>query len=90
MIRSGVADQPERTNQFLRPLPFLMGNLLDIFRPGANLRAIFRQVAWLYTACNLQSQIATQLRTLWRAMARDITISGLHPKPHKGKAPRPF
>jgi len=73
-MRSGVADQPERTSRFLRPLPFLTGNLLDIFRPGKNLRAMFRQVAWLLTACNLPSRVVTQLRTLWRSMARELTV----------------
>ena len=91
-MRSGVADQPERTNQFLRPLPAFTGNLLDIFRPGANLRAIFRQVAWLLTACNLRSQLATQLRTLWRSMARAVTIHKFRQSkpPRKTVIVRPF
>jgi hypothetical protein len=87
MMRSGVADQPERTNQFLRPFPLLTGNLLGIFRAGQILRAIFRQVAWRWTARNLPSL----LRTLWRAMAREMTAPRFHPKkPRKAKAPRPF
>jgi uncharacterized coiled-coil protein SlyX len=65
----GVADQPERTKQFLRPFPLLTGNPLDIFRLGQILRAMFRQFAWLWTACNLP----VQLRTLWRSMAHEIT-----------------
>ena len=88
MTRSGVADQPERTNQFLRPLPFFTGNLLDIFRPGKTLRSIFRQVAWLYSACNLPSKLGT----LWRATAREMTVPRFHhaKRPRKAKAPRPF
>ncbi|MGA2903837.1 MAG: hypothetical protein ABSD98_08395 [Candidatus Korobacteraceae bacterium] len=88
MTRSGVADQPERTNQFLRPFPLLLGTLLGIFRPGKHLRAIFRQVAWLLTACNLPSQ----LRTLWRLVAREMTVPSFHhsKRPRKVKAPRPF
>ena len=86
-MRSGVADQPERKNQFLRHFPALTGNLLDIFRPGKKLRAIFRQVAWLLTACNLPAK----LRTLWRLTARQMTEPPLHFKrPRKAKSPRPF
>jgi hypothetical protein len=87
MMRSGVADQPERPNQFLRPFPALTKNLLDIFRPAKKLRAIFRQVAWLFTASNLPST----LRTLWRVIARQMTAPLFHPKrPRKAKSPRPF
>jgi len=87
MTRSGVADQPERPNQFLRPFPAIGGSLLNIFRPGKNLRAIFRQVAWLLTACNLPSR----LRTLWRLIAREMTAPVFHAKrPRKAKSPRPF
>ena len=88
MMRSGVADQPERTNQFLRPFHFLTGNLLDIFRPGKTLRSIFRQDAWLMMACNLPAQ----LRTLWRSIAREITAPRFHrsKNPRKAKSPRPF
>ncbi len=87
-MRSGVADQPERTNQFLRPFPVLTGNLLDIFRPGKTLRSIFRQVAWLYAACNLPSK----LRTLWRLNAREMTVHRFrHSKPpRKTVILRPF
>ena len=88
MTRSGVADQPERSSQIPRPFPFLTGNLLDIFRPGKTLRSIFRQVAWLLTACNLPSM----LRTLWRLNAREMTVPMFHrcKKPRKAKSPRPF
>ena len=88
MMRSGVADQPERPNKFLRPFPTLTGSLLDIFRPGKQLRAIFRQVAWLLTTCNLPSQ----LRTLWRLIAREMTAPLFHhsKRPRKAKSPRPF
>lgn len=88
MMRSGVAEQPERPSPFLRHFPFLTGNLLDIFRPSRTLRSMFRQDAWLLTACTLPAQ----LRTLWRSIAREITLSWLHrsKKPHKAKAPRPF
>jgi hypothetical protein len=88
MMRSGVADQPERTNQFLRPFPPLTGSLLDSFRPLKKLRAIFRQVAWLLTACNLPAR----LRTLWRSNARGMTAPMFHrsKKPRKAKSPRPF
>ena len=87
MMRSGVADQPERKNHFLRHFPALTGNLLDIFRPGKQLRAIFRQVAWLLTACNLPAK----LRTLWRLTARQMTEPPIHCKrPRKAKSPRPF
>jgi hypothetical protein len=90
MMRSGVADQPERTNQFLRPFPFptLPGSLLGIFRPGKKLLAIFRQDAWLWAAYNLPAQ----LRTLWRSIAREITARRFHrsKKPRKAKSPRPF
>ena len=72
-MRSGVADQPER-KPIPPPLPRPHGNLLDIFRPGEKLRAIFRQVAWLLTACNLPSQ----LRTLWRVIAREMTAPAFH------------
>ena len=87
MTRSGVADQPERT-KILRPFPAFTGNLLDIFRPGKKLRAIFRQVAWLLTACNLPSK----LRTLWRVTAREMTAPRFDPskRPRKAKAPKPF
>jgi hypothetical protein len=77
MMRSGVADQPERSN----PSP----RLFPTFAVGV--RAIFRQVAWLMTACNLP----TQIRTLWRLLAREMTIPRSHSKrPRKAKAPRPF
>ena len=87
MTRSGVADQPERPNTFLRPFP-AAGSLFDIFRPGKQLRAIFRQVAWLLAAWNLPSQ----LRTLWRLIAREMTAPLFHhsKRPRKAKAPRPF
>ena len=88
MMRSGVADQPERPNRFLRPFPTLTGSLLDICRPGKQLRAIFRQVAWLLTACNLPSK----LRTLWRLIAREMTAPLFYhsKRPRKAKSPRPF
>ena len=88
MMRSGVAEQPERPSPFLRPFPFVKGKLLDIFKPGEILRAIFRQDAWLMWACNLPAQ----LRTLWRSIAREITLPRFHrsKKPRKAKAPRPF
>ena len=88
MMRSGVADQPERPNQFLRPFPPLTGSLLHIFTPGEKLRAIFRQVAWLLTACTLPAF----LRTLWRLNAREITEPKFHrnKRPRKAKSPRPF
>ena len=88
MMRSGVADQPERPSQFLRPFPPLTGSLLHIFTPGEKLRAILRQAAWLWTACNLPAR----LRTLWRSMAREMTVPRFHrsKKPRKAKAPRPF
>ena len=78
MTRSGVADQPERSNQFLRTFPLLMGSL----------RAISRPVAWLLTACNLPSKLGT----LWRATAREMTVPRFHhaKRPRKAKAPRPF
>lgn len=77
MMRSGVADQPERPNQFLRPFPTIKESLC----------AIFRQVAWLLTASNLPSK----LRTLWRLIALEITAPPFHSKrPRKAKAPRPF
>ena len=77
MMRSGVADQPERT-KILRPFPAFTGNLLDIFR----------QVAWLLTACNLPSK----LRALWRVTAREMTAPRFDPskRPRKAKAPKPF
>ena len=77
MMRSGVADQPERSNPSPRFFPtFAVG-----------VRAIFRQVAWLLTACNLP----TQIRTLWRLLAREMTSPRFHSKrPRKAKAPRPF
>ena len=76
-MRSGVADQPERSKPSPRHFPtFAVG-----------VRAIFRQVAWLLTACNLP----TQIRTLWRLLAREMTIPRTHSKrPRKAKAPRPF
>jgi hypothetical protein len=88
MMRSGDADQPERTKPILRPFPAITANLLDIFRPGKKLRAIFRQVAWLLTACNLPSK----LRTLWRVTAREMTAPRFDPskRPRKAKAPKPF
>ena len=88
MMRSGVAEQPERTSPFLRPIPFLTGNLLDIIKPGKTLRSIFRQDAWLSAACNLPAQ----LRSLWRSIAREITLPRFHrsKKPSKAKSPRPF
>jgi len=77
MTRSGVADQPER--------PTLIHRLLAASSEGA--LAIFRQAAWLLTACNLPAQ----LRALWRATARDITAPRFHAKrPRKAKSPRPF
>jgi hypothetical protein len=87
MTRSGVADEPERSTPTPRLFP-LPGNLLDIFRPGKTLRAIFRQVAWLLVACNLPSK----LRTLWRLIAREMTEPHIHrgKKPRKAKSPRPF
>ena len=87
MMRSGEAGQPERAKPTLRHFPALMGNLLDIYRPAQKLRAIIKQVAWLLTACNLP----TQIRTLWRLLAREMTIPRSHSKrPRKAKAPRPF
>jgi len=88
MMRSGEADQPERSKPTLRHFPALTGNLLDIFRPGKQLRAIFRQVAWLLTACNLPSKLGT----LWRATAHEMTVPRFHnaKRPRKAKAPRPF
>jgi len=87
-MRSGVADQPERSIPIPRPFPFLKGNLLDIYRLGKTLRAMFRQVAWLLTACNLPSKLGT----LWRATAREMTVPRFHhaKRPRKAKAPRPF
>lgn len=77
MTRSGVADQPER--------PTLIHRLLAASSEGA--LAIFRQAAWLLTACNLPAQ----LRALWRAMARDMTTPRFRVKrPQKAKVPRPF
>jgi hypothetical protein len=88
MMRSGVAEQPERTSPFLRPIPFLKGKLPDIIKPGKTLRSIFRQDAWLWAARNLSAQ----LRTLWRSIAREITLPRFHrsKKPRKAKSPRPF
>jgi hypothetical protein len=88
MTRSGVADKPERSSQIPRPFDFLVENLLCVFRPGKTLRSIFRQVAWLVTACNLPSK----LRTLWRLNAREMTEPHVHrsKKPRKAKSPRPF
>ena len=88
MMRSGAADQPERSSPIPRPFPFFKGNLLDIYRLGSTLRAIFRQVAWLLTACNLPSKLGT----LWRATAREMTVPRFHhaKRPRKAKAPRPF
>jgi hypothetical protein len=88
MKRSGVADEPERTNQFLRHFPPLTVSLLDIFRPGEKLRAIFRQAAWLWTTSNLSSK----LRTLWRFNAREMTAARFHhsKRPRKAKSPRFF
>ena len=76
MMRSGVADQPER--QIHRPLPALTGGLLGLFK----------QVAWLLTASNL----ASKLRTMWRVVAREMTEPHTHrsKRPRKAKAPRPF
>jgi len=87
-MRSGVADQPERKVHFLRPFPPLTGSLLASFRPGEKLRAVFRQVAWLLTACNLPAK----LRTLWRLTAAELTAPTFHrsKRPRKAKAPRPF
>jgi hypothetical protein len=78
MTRSGVADQPERSNQIHRPLPALTGSLL----------ALFKQVAWLLTASNL----ASKLRTMWRVIAREMTEPHTHrsKRPRKAKSPRPF
>jgi hypothetical protein len=92
MTRSGVADQPARTNQFLRPFPPRTANLLNIFDPWEKLLDIFRQVPWLLTAWNLPSQLITQLRTLWRANAREMTLPWFHhsKRPRKSKAPRPL
>jgi len=87
MMRSGVADQPERSSPIPRPFPFFKGNLLDIYRLGSTLRAIFRQVAWLLTACTLPAK----LRALWRLTARQMTEPPIHFKrPRKAKSPRPF
>ena len=76
MTRSGVADQPER--KIHRPLPTLTGGLLGLFK----------QVAWLLTASNL----ASKLRTMWRAVAHEMTEPHTHrtKRPRKAKAPRPF
>jgi hypothetical protein len=77
MMRSGVADQPERSNPIPRPFPALTGSLL----------AIFRQVAWLLAASNLPSK----LRTLWRLIMREMTTPQFqHKPPRKAKSPRPF
>lgn len=77
MMRSGVADQPERSNPIPRHFPALTGSLLTIFR----------QVAWLLAACNLPPQ----LRTLWRLIAGEMTAPLFHHKrPRKAKTPRPF
>jgi hypothetical protein len=91
MMRSGVADQPKRSNHFLRPFPPLTGSLLHVFGPRQKLRAVFRQVAWLWTACNLP-QLTTQLRTLWRLNASEMTVPWFHhsKRPRKAKSPRPF
>jgi hypothetical protein len=71
----------------LRPCPVVASNLLDIFRPGEKLPAIFRQIAWLTTVSNLPSK----LRTLWRVTAREMTAPHFHSKrPRKAKAPNPF
>lgn len=92
MMRSGVADQPERKNKFLRPFPPRTGNPLNIFGPWEKLLDIFRQVPWLLAAWNLPSQIITQLKTLWRSNAREMTAPRFHhaKRPRKAKAPRPF
>jgi hypothetical protein len=77
MMRFGVADQPKRPNLLLRPFPALKGSLL----------AIFWQVGWLLAACNLPSK----LKTLWRLIAREMTMPAFHHKPpRKAKSPRPF
>ena len=91
MTRSGVAGQPERPSQFLRPIPIWIAALRDLIRPSAfkgTLLAIFRQVAWLLTACNLPAQ----LRTWWRFNAREMTAPIFHgsKRPRKSKAPKPF
>ena len=92
MMRSGVADQPERSIQFLRPIPTWSGGLRAFLRPFPGFRrqllALYRQVAWLVTACNLPAR----LRTLWRANAREMTTPIVHrsKRPRKAKSPRPF
>jgi hypothetical protein len=84
----GDADHTARPKLILYPCPTLAANLPDVFRPGKNLRAIFRQIAWLTTFSNLPSK----LRTLWRVTAREITEPrfGHSKRPRKAKAPRPF
>jgi len=92
MMRSGVADQPERSIQFLRPIPIWSGGLRAILRslPGftRHVLAIYRQVAWLLSARNLPAL----LRTLWRVNAREMTSPMYHrtKRPRKAKSPRPF
>jgi hypothetical protein len=84
---SGDAHHTAQPKPALRPCPAIIANLLDIFRPGKNLRAIFRQDAWLSTISNLPSK----LRALWRVTAREMTTPHVHSKrPRKAKAPRPF
>jgi hypothetical protein len=92
MMRSGVADQPERSIQFLRPIPIWSGGLRALLRAfprfTRNLLVVYRQVAWLLTACNLPAR----LRTLWRVNAREMTTPTFHrsKRPSKAKSPRPF
>jgi hypothetical protein len=91
-MRSGVAGQPERSIQFLRPIPSWFGGLRAVLRPfprfTRNLLAIIRQVAWLLTTCNLPAQLIS----LWRLNAREMTAPLLHrsKRPRKAKSPRPF
>jgi hypothetical protein len=82
MMRSGVADQPERKKPILRPFAALTGSLLDIFV----------QAAWLLTASSLPSHLRTQLKRLWRIVAREMTVPRSHhsKRPRKAKSPRPF
>jgi hypothetical protein len=77
-MRSGVAEQPERSSRIPRPVPAVKARLL----------AIYRQVGWLLVASNLPSK----LKTLWRLIAREMTEPHFHrsKRPRKHKSPRPF
>ena len=75
MMRSGVADQPERTNQFLRPFPFPSG------KPAGHLQAGEKTARHLPAGCLALDglQPAGTAQNLWRSIAREMTAPQVPP-----------